>query len=288
MSIPPTQNPPTQQVAIDALNFSVTLIIRRCHGEAPQQTIVGSATGFFFVNNDRRYLITNKHVVVDQEHQIYPDNLVIRVHTSPTSTVQNREITIPLYDSSNHMLWLEHQDSTVDVVAIPIDNHIQSGDAIHYLSSRDMPPPNLLLTVQDNCMIVGYPAGFYDNIHNLPITRVGTIASPYRAHFQNQRFFLLDATLHPGTSGSPVILPPTTSRRTIDGTNIGVGLGYFPYRLLGINSGEYSSAGAALGLHRVWYSNLIQEILPAPSPPTTPATPATPPIESQPQQNDQS
>ncbi len=254
---------------IDVLNLSVTLIRARCRGAAPEQTNISSATGFFYREGTRTYLITNKHVVFDREKGLYPDNLQIRVHTSQTSSISNRDITITLYGNDQRRLWLEHHNPRVDVVAIPIDNHIQAGDLIHCFSSTDLPPPDIILDVQDNCMVVGYPMGFHDAVHNFPIKRVGTIASPYGAHFprdgNEDPLFLLDAILHPGTSGSPVILPPTTARRTLEGAVARLILGSFPYQLLGINSGAYPS----LNLNLVWYAELIQEIVPpTPAPPS--------------------
>jgi hypothetical protein len=154
-------------------------------------------------------------------------------------------------------------------MAVPIDSYIQAGDVIHCFSSADLPPPNIFLDVQDNCMVVGYPMGFHDNVHNFPIKRVGTIASPYGADFSrdgtSSPLFLLDATLHPGTSGSPVILPPTTTRRIFDGAIIRQTIGKSHYQLLGVNSGAYTG----LNLNMVWYAELIQEIVPpTPAPPS--------------------
>jgi hypothetical protein len=247
-------------VPTDVINFAVTLIRMRSHGEAPNQCEVGSATGFFFQTGSRKYLVTNRHVVIDEGKSFYPDNLLIRVHTSSTSNILNRDITIPLYGPDHQAEWLEHENHEIDIVAIPIDDFIQSTDVVHYFTPSDLPPSNLIIGVQENCMVIGYPLGFYDSVHNLPITRFATMASVYGAHFGGKRFFLVDATLHPGTSGSPVILPPQLARRTIDGTGsvtTSIG-GPMSYCLLGVNSGMYMEA-----LNCVWYSDLIPEIIPS-------------------------
>lgn len=249
-------SPPRQPVRVDVLNLHVTVVNIRCRGSAPNECSVGSATGFFFRNGDQKYLITNKHVVHNEERNFYPDTLVIRVHTSRTSMTQNREINLPLYDSSNQRLWLEHQNRVVDIAAIKINDHVQEQDVIFYFDSNSFPPSDIVLGAQDNCVIIGYPLGFYDIIHNLPITRIGAVASPYGAHFRGIPLFLVDAVLHEGTSGSPVILPSTSVRRTTEG----IGIGNFPPCLLGINSGEWSVDGSKLGLNAVWYSTLIQEM----------------------------
>ena len=143
-----------RRVTVEPLNLSVTFIRARCRGAAPEQTNIGSATGFFYREGTRTCLITNRHVVFDSEKGFYPDNLQIRVHTSQTSSILNREIALALYDNDQRRLWLEHASPRVDVVAIPIDGHIQARDVIHCFSSADLPPPNIFLDVQDNCMVV--------------------------------------------------------------------------------------------------------------------------------------
>lgn len=116
----------------------------------------------------------------------------------------------------------------------------------------------MLLSFGDLVLVVGYPMEFHDRMHNLPITKSGTAASTYGAHFEGRPIFLIDANLQPGTSGSPVLMPAGNVRRLRSG---GVAMGNFPPHLLGINSGEYSVESIKLGLHAVRYSNLIQEIV---------------------------
>jgi len=71
-------NPPSQlAIRVDALNLSVTVIVMRRRGSAPIQCHLGSASSFFYRNNDRKHLVTNRHVVIDERNKFYPDNLVI-------------------------------------------------------------------------------------------------------------------------------------------------------------------------------------------------------------------
>ena len=50
-----------------------------------------------------------------------------------------------------------------------------------------------------------YPLGqYYDDVFNLQVVRNGTVASAYPMRFRGQPYFLIDARLHEGTSGSPV------------------------------------------------------------------------------------
>lgn len=255
MSAEPPQ-PSQPPVILDPWLLSVTVVQMRSTGTASQACSVGSATGFFYRNNEDRYLITNRHVVINEANRFYPDSLVMRIHTSQRTTTQNRDVIIPLYDSERRPIWLEHptngssEDNLIDIVAINIDSHHQPQDFITCLSAQNFVPPNVFFALGDQVLVMGYPMRFYDRMHNLPITKTGTLASSYGAHFEGHPFFLIDANLQPGTSGSPVILPGGSTRRLRNGFAVGA----FPHSLLGIHSAEPVVSGIALGLHVVWYS----------------------------------
>jgi hypothetical protein len=51
---------------------------------------------------------------------------------------------------------------------------------------------------------VGYPDGWRDELHNLPLMRTGSIASLPRLSFDGRSEFVIDAQAFPGSSGSPV------------------------------------------------------------------------------------
>jgi hypothetical protein len=255
-------------VLIDTLNFRVTLVEAFSSGRAPQPSRSHSATGFFFRQNDDKYLITNRHVVVSENDQRYPDILRIKVHIDRASLLPTRTIEIPLYDGTRS-LWIEHPDNAniqdpkekIDLAAIKINNNIQNTDIMDFFLVGDLPRNDLLLGVGDLCIIAGYPYAFHDTLHYLPVVRSGTIASTWGAHFRGKKCFLVDSKLHPGTSGSPVVIPFSTVRRDRAG---GVGIGAFPPVLIGVNSGTYEG----LDLNAVWYSALIPETINQPQPTT--------------------
>ena len=58
--------------------------------------------------------------------------------------------------------------------------------------------------------MAGYPEGHYDETNNLPLVRQGSMASFYGFRFKGRSYFEVDARLHRGTSGSPVVLKPTS------------------------------------------------------------------------------
>ena len=68
-------------------------------------------------------------------------------------------------------------------------------------------------------LIVGFPLGFHDTLHHLPVVRQSIIASAFGLRFQGQGYFLTDARMHRGTSGSPINPPAsaaTPPKRTSD------------------------------------------------------------------------
>lgn len=74
-------------------------------------------------------------------------------------------------------------------------------------------------------LFVGYPNGLYDERHMTPIVRTGTTATPVSLDYCGAPVFLMDGSVFPGSSGSPVF----AFRHTLNG-------GIADLRLLGIVS----------------------------------------------------
>ncbi len=249
-------------VPIDALVTSVTMIQMMARGRASEPCKVGSASGFFFEHNGRKFLVTNRHVTVDENSSFYPDQLEIRVHVSQTSMIPTRDIILPLYDDERRPIWIDSHRTRVDLAAIEIGHALKDSDVIQFWNSQRFLPQDVRLELGDETLVIGYPMEFHDTAHYLPIVRSSTIATPFRAYFQGQPIFLIDANLHPGTSGSPVIVPSSEFQHMISGE---IRPGIFPSYLLGVNSGEYSVAGVSLGLNAVWYADLLVAMISNPS-----------------------
>ena len=75
-------------------------------------------------------------------------------------------------------------------------------------------PPGSLLGAEhesdldsiEDVIFIGYPNGLYDRTNLLPIARRGTTASPIGVDHEGLPAFLVDASVFPGSSGSPVFL----------------------------------------------------------------------------------
>jgi hypothetical protein len=245
---------------IDALSVKVTFVGGYSRGKAPRPSRSASGTGFFFKHNDRSYLITNRHMVIDERSEYFPDFLGIEVHTDKNRLSETRFIEIPLYERKQE-LWTEHADNQklskpedkIDVVAIRIDKHLRSDDWIEFFTPYDLPESNMFpIGLGDSCIIMGYPLGIHDRSNYLPVARIGAIASTWGICFDRKKYFLVDSKLHPGVSGSPVIIP----QREVGGGYYGTG--FCPLRLIGVISG---TPWSGLDLNIAWYSDLILEII---------------------------
>ncbi len=232
--------------------YGVTKVEAYCTGIAPKKTLVKIGTGFFYALGGL-YLITNRHIVINEKEDLYPDTLRIYVHIDredPTIIIHK---DISLYDEQNKPLWLEHEDNNhkekdgiIDVVAINIDDEVMKYyDHIEKWDDRDSSffAPSVI-TTSTSLSIIGYPLGFYDEKNNLPVIRSGQIASVYGVPFKNKPRFLVDIHTHKGCSGAPVVFGLTSWTRK-------------PMGLVGVLSG----ANENLKLGYVWYASLISEII---------------------------
>jgi hypothetical protein len=58
----------------------------------------------------------------------------------------------------------------------------------------------------EEIVMIGYPIGFWDEKHNLPLSRRGITSTHPNIDFKGKPMFLIDAACLPGSSGSPIFL----------------------------------------------------------------------------------
>lgn len=237
----------------------------RCFKDGQQQAV---ASGFFYIDSDRLFFITNRHVVVEEDENYYPDEVRLRLHLTSTDIRQNDDFPLTLYDTSSNPIWLEHPnaEARIDVVALPLD-----GEYVRYrfftrsFSSDNLIPSDVEIGIGEDVLVLGYPMGFYDTVHNLPIIRSATLASVYPVPFSGDPMVLIDSRLHHGTSGSPVLTKPTQMLRRQDGSTsmLAAPISF----LLGVHSASVdirdrnTEQDEPLGLSVVWFAKLIKEII---------------------------
>ncbi len=217
---------------------------------------MGQATGFFLriPESKRLFLITNRHVVIDEDDLYFPDKLKLLLHLDQSNLQLNAQYDVALYNGIDRKQkrWREI-DPKIDVVAIELSNADLAKFYFNAFTPNDFAPTGTRLALGEPVAVIGYPSGFSDDVHNLPVARQGAIASAFPLPFIGERHFLIDAFLHPGTSGNPVITRPAATRLTDTG---GIVFGQRVY-LLGINSGSYGG----LNLNAVWFTNVIAELI---------------------------
>ena len=201
----------------------------------------GLATGFFYIDDEANiFLVTNKHVIYGERYFENPSAEVnkfkLKLHTNTGDLSQNELYEISIFDDNDEKAWLEHSDSNVDIVVLPMDV-----DRNRYVIA---PITKQLLEVSPNIVInfekifvMGYPHGWYDTVNNLPITRIGHLSSPFDINFQGQPIMLGDVETHPGMSGGPVFML-LKDYEMIEGNTRRKLLGASKLLLVGVHSGQ--------------------------------------------------
>ncbi len=218
-----------------------------------------NATGFFFERGSRLFLITCRHVLIDPGNDHHPDSLAVTVHVGADLLSESAEVSIPLFENRLSK-WRTCADRAgdVDVAAIEIARHSLPEKVVYRAFSAEHLPQRLeAIEAGQSIRVVGYPLGFQDNLHHLPVIRQAAIASSFGLRFQGQGYFLTDARTHRGTSGAPVVLRCAGEQGGTDG---------LPWLLLGVHSARLDMGtrdlilDEALGLNCAWYSNALMTL----------------------------
>ena len=218
-----------------------------------------NASAFFFERDERLFLVTSRHVLIDEPSKHFPNRIEIEVHTSATDLGKSVGFSLMLYEEGKS-LWRQGTDvaGEIDVALIEIDRKALPADSLFcaftpaHLQSMDDP-----VEIGSSVLIVGFPLGFHDTLHHLPVVRQSVIASAFGMRFQGQGYFLTDARTHRGTSGAPVVL------RDPSAGGEGAAL---PWKLLGVHSAKLDMANRdlvhdeSLGLNCAWYAGILMTL----------------------------
>ena len=77
------------------------------------------------------------------------------------------------------------------------------------------------LSAIEEITYIGYPSGMVDSFTLLPIVRRGITATPIWSDYQGEPLFLIDGSVFPGSSGSPVFIFNQGAYATSSGITIG-------------------------------------------------------------------
>jgi S1-C subfamily serine protease len=211
------------------------------------------ATGFFFERDDRLFLVTSRHVVFDEPTRHFPNRIELELHSDTSNLTRSVSLSVLLYRDGKS-IWRQGKDcgGEIDVAVIELDRKVlPAGVEMACFSPAHLQRSLDEVEVGSSVLVVGFPLGFHDTLHHLPVVRQAAIASSFGLRFQGQGFFLTDARTHRGTSGAPVVL-----RSAEPGSQL-------PWKLLGIHSSRMDMSSRdheqdeSLGLNCAWYADIL-------------------------------
>lgn len=227
-----------------------------------------AASGFFFRRTGRLFLVSSRHVFIDEQQSHRPDRLEIELHIDADNAAASTGWSVLLYENGR-AAWRQGRDDAgdVDVAVIEIDERaFPAGSMIHAFTPDHIVPADATVLLGSSLVIPGFPLGFHDELHHLPVTRQAIVASPWGVRFQGKGHFLTDARTHSGTSGAPVVA------RMEEGVLAGDPM---RWKLLGIHSSRLDMGNRdrnideTLGLNVAWYADILMTLTAArPAAPT--------------------
>jgi len=215
--------------------------------------LLTGASGFFFERDDRLFFVTSRHVVFDAPNKHHPNRIEIELHTDAVNLTRSAPLSVWLYEDGKSK-WRQGTDTggDIDVAAIEIDRKLlPTAAAFCCFTASHLQSSLAEVEVGTGLLIVGFPLGFHDTLHHLPVVRHAVIASAFGIRFQGQGFFLTDARTHRGTSGAPVVMRDNTPNATL------------PWKLLGVHSFRMDMRtrdlvlDESLGLNSAWYADIL-------------------------------
>ncbi|MBK8319478.1 MAG: trypsin-like peptidase domain-containing protein [Betaproteobacteria bacterium] len=224
-----------------------------------RKRLLTNASAFFFQRDERLFLVTSRHVMFDKPSKHFPDRIEVELHTDPQIMANSTGFSIPLYRNGKS-IWRVGSDTAgeIDVAVIEIERSALPKTAVY----RAFTPKNLIgkldqVEIGSSLLIVGFPLGFHDTMHHMPVVRHAVIASSFGMRFQGQGYFLTDARTHRGISGAPVVMRMTSGEMADS---------EMPWMLLGVHSSRLDVGSRdlkldeALGLNCAWYADILMTL----------------------------
>ena len=215
--------------------------------------LLTGASGLFFERDGRLFLVTSRHVLIDKPSKHFPDRIEIELHTDAQNLTRSIGLSVLLYRDGKSV-WRQASDSggEIDVAVLELEREaLPKAVAIACFTPAHLQGSLEDVEVGSPLLVVGFPLGFHDALHHLPVVRQATIASSFGLRFQGQGYFLTDARTHRGTSGAPVVMRwPAGDPR-------------LPWKLLGVHSARMDMGGRdleldeTLGLNCAWYADIL-------------------------------
>ncbi len=206
------------QTAAQQLLFCTSLI----------QTGMSAGTGFVWAaeseGNSVPVLVTNRHVAVAPG----PGSFSLASGDGVGGPKLGERVDFAHSDFGS--LWTVHPNAEVDVAATFLGPFVNSaasaGKSMFFRSvSGEICPTDEVATNDldaiEPVVFVGYPNALFDKVNLTPIARRGHTATPVALDYNGQPSFLIDASVFPGSSGSPVFIHNEYGYRSGDSFQLG-------------------------------------------------------------------
>lgn len=213
---------------------------------AEMQTGTSSATAFIYSAPYGKDSITNVPLIVTSLHAVAgAKRVVVELIERKGDLPDPQERLLVDIDPST---FTQFSDDKLDLAAAPIGallNERESAGKPLFFRSIDqslVPSESALeeLSAMEDVVFIGYPSGLRDIKNSNPLIRRGITATPVWNQFQGEPFFLIDAGVFPGSSGSPVFI---------------------------LNQGAYGTGGGLVVGHRLLFLGVVCSSMMRPSTP---------------------
>ena len=176
-------------------------------------------------NAEGYFLITNKHVIKNTNSGQFK-------FTNRSDDGRNPHLgnfTCITVEKKEWGWWTGHPSDDIDIAAFPLNpalNRLPNKFSTVFSRSisTDMFPEQDILEeigAVEDIIFVGYPNDIYDTKNNLPIVRKGITATHPHIDYEGRPVFLIDASVFPGSSGSPVFIYNAGPWTTKEGIVVG-------------------------------------------------------------------
>lgn len=178
-------------------------------------------TGFFYMKKHGEstipFIVTNKHVIGEYDSENlggFKQGRMFLTKAKDNKPLLGEKFDININDNFSNR-WFYHEDKNVDIAIIPLAPILHEVKKKHNTDlffrsiTEDIIPSKKDLENIDaleEIIFVGYPNGLFDGKNFTPIIRKGITATPIGLDFNGKKIFLIDASVFPGSSGSPVFI----------------------------------------------------------------------------------
>lgn len=158
------------------------------------------------------FLVSCRHVLENVDQKI-----ILNFHKLDSKSEQARPVLgekITVAAPNFIEAYFEHDDPDIDLACIQISGIMQmikereaNFGKLFFLATEPRHFSDYLhegLLPGLKVFYIGYPEDEYDKVNNLPLLRVGYVASIPKVDYNGKPELVIDGEVHPGSSGSPV------------------------------------------------------------------------------------